>query len=99
MEPLVLREIAALDLVVVDARVVDPGILESERYRVVPGQRLRRRIHGDLRRLLERYRFHVAVGDLTADRAELRVIDRLDSDEIGRASCRESGEDAELDGA
>ena len=39
VQPVVLREVAVLDLVVVDRRVLDAGVLERERHRVVPRQR------------------------------------------------------------
>ena len=80
MQPVVLRQIAVLDLVVVDRRVLDAGVLERERDGVVPRQRVGRRVDGDLRRLLERDRLHVARGDLGANLAELRVVDRLEGD-------------------
>ena len=81
VQPVVLREIAVLDFVVPDRRVLDARVLERERDGVVPRRRVGRRVDGDLRRLLERHRFHVA---RRRSRARiwpsLRVVDRLDGD-------------------
>jgi hypothetical protein len=64
VHPLVRGELAGEHLVVPHLLERDAGVGEGERDRVVPRGRARRGVDGDLGRLLERHRVHVAAGDL-----------------------------------
>ena len=87
MHPVVLREVALLNLIVIDRREIDARILEGERHGIVPGLCLERRIDGDARRFLQWHALHVSRRHLPPDRAQLLVRDRLHRDAVERRAA------------
>jgi hypothetical protein len=80
MDPVELRQVRVEDVVVPDLLVLDPGVREGERDRVVPRWRVGRRVDGDARRLLERHRIHVPLGDLLPDGRHRAAVGGLEGD-------------------
>jgi hypothetical protein len=65
-------------LLVVDARVLDAGVAQRQRHRVIPRRGVGRRVHGDARRLLERDGVHVAPRHLGPHGGHVGVAGGLD---------------------
>src|SRR5262245_6661364 len=91
MHPVVLREVAAKYLVVPDGRVLDPGVTESERDRIVPGWSFRRRVDRDLGRFLKHDSIHVRPGDLASERRDGAIVQRLHRHAVERCLATNLG--------
>ena len=91
VQPVELREVSLLHLLVVDRRIVDAGVLEGERHGVVPRLHIGRRVHGNARRFLERHTLHVAARHLLADAGKLRIGHRLGRNAIERRAAAQFG--------
>ncbi len=89
VQPVVLGKITAHHFVVPERRVLDPGITKRERHRIVPRRRIGRGVNSDLGSLLERNRVHVSAGDLTPDRRQSAIVDRLGGDAVERCLATE----------
>jgi hypothetical protein len=83
MEPIVIRERRVHHFGIPDLGERNPGVLQRHRDGIVPRCGVRRRVDGDLRRLLERHGVHVVRFDLTAH-GRHRAVDRFAADAIER---------------
>ena len=91
MEPVVGLELGPEHLAVPHLLELDPRVVEDHRDRVIPWRGIGRRVHGHLRRLLERHRVHVAALELAPHSDDLPVVERLRGDAVERGIPRRRG--------
>src|SRR5690606_30864809 len=78
VKPVVLLKSAGNHFLVPYGLVLYTCISERERDRIIPRRGFRRRVDGYPGRLLQRYRLHVARGNLTPDGSDVPAVHRLE---------------------
>ena len=84
MQPVVFAQCSIHHFRIPDLGERNAGVLQRHRYGVIPRRGIRRRIDGDLRRLLERHRIHVARFDCAANRGDRALVHRLGAHAVQR---------------